>query len=71
MRLTLEDEYTVVEIELKEPTGHISEINQLARAGAAALGFHFNSIKEYLPNEDDLDEMFQEIASELDVDNGE
>jgi AAA+ ATPase superfamily predicted ATPase len=69
--MILEDEYTVVEIKIKEPTWHISEINQLARGAAAALGFHFNSIKEYLPNEDDLDEMFQEIASELDVDNGE
>ena len=71
MKMKLEDEYTVVEIELKEPTGHISEINQLARAGAAALGFHFDSIKEHLPNEHDLDDMFQEIERELRVDNAE
>jgi hypothetical protein len=71
MRARFEDEYTVVEIEIKNPTGHISEMNQLARAGAAALGFHFVSIKEHLPNDDDLDEMFQEIERELRVDSPE
>ena len=65
MRITLEDEYTIVEIELKNPTGHISEVNQLARAGAAALGFHFNSIKEHLPDQDELEDMFEQIATEL------
>lgn len=63
--MKLEDEYTIVEIELKNPTGHISEINQLARAGAAALGFHFNSIKEHLPDQDELEDMFEQIATEL------
>jgi hypothetical protein len=71
MKARFEDEYTVAEIEIKKPTGHISEINQLARAGAAALGFHFGPIKEHLPNDDDLDEMFQEIERELRVDNAE
>ena len=71
MKARFEDEHTVVEIEIKEPTCHISEINQLARAGAASLGYHFDSIKEHLPNEDDLDEMFQEIERELRVDNAE
>lgn len=71
MKMKLEDQYTVVEIELKEPTGHISEINQLARAGAVALGFHFDSIKEHLPSEDDLDDMFEEIERELRVDSAE
>ena len=65
MKITLEDEYTIVEIELKNPTGHISEVNQLARAGAAALGFHFNSIKEHLPDQDELEDMFEQIATEL------
>ena len=65
MKITLEDEYTIVEIELKNATGHISEINQLARAGAAALGFHFNSIKEHLPDQDELEDMFEQIATEL------
>jgi len=65
MKMKLEDEYTIVEIELKNPTGHISEINQLARAGAAALGFHFNSIKEHLPDQDELEDMFEQIATEL------
>ena len=65
MKITLEDEYTIVEIELKNPTGHISEVNQLARAGATALGFHFNSIKEHLPDQDELEDMFEQIATEL------
>ena len=65
MKITLEDEYTIVEIELKNATGHISEVNQLARAGAAALGFHFNSIKEHLPDQDELEDMFEQIATEL------
>ncbi len=65
MKITLEDEYTIVEIELKNATGHISEINQGGIAGAAALGFHFNSIKEHLPDQDELEDMFEQIATEL------
>ena len=65
MKMTIEDSCMIVEIEMKEPTGHISEVNQLARACAAGLGYHFESIKEHLPDQDELEDMFEQIATEL------
>lgn len=65
MKLTLEDDHTIVEIELKNPTGHISELVDMTRGAAASLGFHPESIKHNIPNDDDIDEMLQEVVKEL------
>lgn len=64
MKITAEDEWKIVTIEIKNPSGHISEHVTLARGIAFAMEFHPDSVRAHLPTEEELDELITDMIDE-------
>jgi len=65
MKLTAEDDHKIITIEIKNPSGHISEIVTLARGVAFAMEFHPDTVASNLPTEEELDRLLEDMSEEI------
>lgn len=50
-KIRYEDEYSIIEIEVKESDPHISEFQKLCTAVALAAGYHSDNVEVYFPQD--------------------